>query len=104
MVVATERYALVNLTPSLSSSRDESSLASPVRCAREDVGVGESAVMCAMCRRPRIHGQYDQRGVVFICTQCQADAKQFIRIQDSIWDDAGKTANALSNDSDQQHP
>ncbi len=96
VVIVTERYALVNLTPSLSSSRDESSLATPVSCAREDFGVSERAEMCAMRRRPRIQWQYDLRGIVFICTQCQTDAKPFIRIQDSIWDDAGQISNVPS--------
>jgi len=34
---------------------------------------------------------------MFVCASCQADAGQFIRIQDSIWPEAGQTSDATPN-------
>ncbi len=44
----------------------------------------DPAVICAVCRRSRVPGAYSDTGDVFICVRCQADAAQFIAIQDSI--------------------
>jgi hypothetical protein len=33
----------------------------------------------------RGRGSFNDAGDVFICTDCQANAKQLIEIQDSIW-------------------
>ncbi len=41
--------------------------------------------MCVVCHRSRGHGSFNDAGDVFICTECQANAKQFLEIQDSIW-------------------
>jgi hypothetical protein len=34
-------------------------------------------------------GSHDETGEIFICIDCQADAKQFIEIQDSLLGHAG---------------
>lgn len=59
---------------------------------REDVGVAESASICAACHRTSIRGDRNHGGDVFICAQCQADAAQLIAIQDSIWGEADQAA------------
>lgn len=41
---------------------------------------------CSVCREKRMHGTQDSSGEVFICEGCQADAKQFLAIQDVMWD------------------
>ena len=56
---------------------------------REDVAVAESPRSCSVCQRPRTRGSYDPAHDVFICAECMRDAKQFIEIQDSIWEKAG---------------
>jgi len=47
--------------------------------------VSRSSVTCAVCQRPRSQGTFSDAGDVFICVQCQADANDFLRIQDDIW-------------------
>ena len=37
-------------------------------------------------------GSSSAAGDVFICAECQADAKQFIEIQDSIWIETAETS------------
>ena len=71
----------------------------------EDVGVAESAVICAVCRRSNIPGNHSAAGDVFICVRCQADAAQFIAIQDPVVDDAGQAADSRhdSNPHGRQH-
>ena len=59
---------------------------------REDAVVPRSAVTCAICQRSRARGSHNHAGDVFICAECQADAKQLIEIQDSIWVEAGETS------------
>jgi len=54
-----------------------------VKC--EDVVVPQTPVTCVVCHRLRVRGSFNDAGDVFICAECQADAKQFIEIQDSIW-------------------
>ena len=51
----------------------------------EDVAVPRSAVTCAVCHRLRVSGSLSNAGDVFICAECQTDAKQLIEIQDTIW-------------------
>lgn len=57
----------------------------------EDVAVPPSATPCIVCRRLRLHGSFSDSGDVFVCTGCQADAKQFIEIQDSLWAEIADT-------------
>ena len=54
-----------------------------MRC--EDVAVPRTSAICVVCRRLRGRGSFNDAGDVFICTDCQANAKQLIEIQDSIW-------------------
>jgi hypothetical protein len=72
--------------------------------ACEDVGVTESVGICAVCHRSRARGHRTAAGDVFICTQCQADAAQFIAIQDSIIEEAPQFDEARRNSVDEQHP
>jgi hypothetical protein len=58
-----------------------------------------SVVVCAVCRQSRIGGDQNRAGDVFICAECQADATQFIEIQDSIWGEEG-AAGASTSDTD----
>jgi len=53
----------------------------------EDVGVAASAVICAVCHRSNVPGNHSDAGDVFICVRCQANAAQFIAIQDPVVDD-----------------
>ena len=59
------------------------------RMRREDAAVPRSAAICAVCQRSRTRGSHNHAGDIFICAECQADAKQFIEIQDSIRVEAG---------------
>lgn len=61
--------------------------------ARETVVVAGPEI-CGACQQPRLRGHHDRSGKVFICSQCQADAEQFIRIQDTIWGEAHQPADA----------
>lgn len=61
--------------------------------ARETVVVGGSEI-CGACQQRRLRGHHDRSGTVFICSQCQADAEQFIRIQDTILGEASQPADA----------
>ncbi len=40
----------------------------------------------------RVRGSFSDAGDVFICAECQADAKQLFEIQDSIWAETGETS------------
>jgi len=42
---------------------------------------------CSLCKRQRSHGSHDDAGDIFVCDACQADANQFIEIQENIWRD-----------------
>ena len=66
------------------------------RCA-----VAESYAICGVCDRPRIHGDRADRGDVFICTGCQAVARQFIAIQDPVWGEAAQVPEASGNGDDE---
>ena len=57
---------------------------------REDATMPSSAFTCGACQRSRIRGSFDRSGKVFICAECQADAKQLFEIQDRIWAVASK--------------
>ncbi len=71
--------------------------------ACEDVGVVETAGICAVCHPSRIRGGRNDAGDVFICAQCQADAAQFIAIQDSIIEEARQFAEVRRDSDDEQH-
>lgn len=61
--------------------------------ARETVVVAGPEI-CGACQQPRLRGQHDRSGKVFICSQCQASAEQFIRIQDASWGEAHQSDDA----------
>jgi hypothetical protein len=63
---------------------------------RETVVVAGPEI-CGACQQPRLSGHHDSSDKVFICSQCQADAEQLIRIQDAIWGDAHQRADAPPN-------
>lgn len=84
-------------------SRDAIALAeAPMR--REDAAVPRSAVTCAACQRLRIPGSNDRVGDIFICGQCQADAKQLFEIQDRIWAKAGEVGESTDGADNPAHP
>jgi hypothetical protein len=63
---------------------------------REDGAVPPSVETCAVCHRSQTRGSrnqdgdiFNQDGDIFICAECQADAEQFIEIQDTLWPKAG---------------
>jgi len=71
------------------------------------VAVPRDRTSCSVCGRQRTRGSRDKTGEIFICVDCQADAKKFIEIQDAIWDspgDADKAAGGLSNDAQKPEP
>jgi len=41
---------------------------------------------------------------VFVCAECEADAKQFIAIQDSIWVEAGEADESTYETDKLTHP
>ena len=43
------------------------------------------AVTCVVCHYLRVEGSFSDVGDIFICSECQANAKKLIEIQDSIW-------------------
>lgn len=59
--------------------------------------MSQSAGICGVCHRFRSRGNRNDAGDLFICAQCQADARQLIEIQDSIWGETG----AMSDSPDQ---
>ncbi|MGB7880899.1 MAG: hypothetical protein WBL31_19190 [Ilumatobacteraceae bacterium] len=44
-----------------------------------------SAVTCVVCHYLRVEGSFSDAGDIFICGECQANAKKLFEIQDSIW-------------------
>ena len=44
-----------------------------------------SPVTCAVCHYLRVEGSFSDSGDIFICSECQANAKKLLEIQDSIW-------------------
>ena len=71
---------------------------------REAAAMPRSAVVCAVCRQSRIRGGHNPAGDVFICAECQADASQFIEIQDSIWGEAGAVGASTGHTDKPAHP
>jgi hypothetical protein len=59
---------------------------------------------CAVCHRKRIHGARSDSGDVFVCLQCQADARQFLEIQDSIWPEARAAGDSSTDIDKPTHP
>lgn len=51
----------------------------------EYVAVPRSAVTCVVCHYLRVEGSFSDAGDIFICSECQANAKKLLEIQDSIW-------------------
>jgi hypothetical protein len=47
--------------------------------------VPRSAVTCVVCHYLRVEGSFSDAGDIFICSECQANAKKLFEIQDSIW-------------------
>ena len=47
-----------------------------------------------VCHRLRGDGSFNDAGDVFICTECQANAKQFLEIQDRIWADTAEPSDS----------
>lgn len=45
---------------------------------------------CSVCQRLRSRGSFEPAHGIFICVQCELDAKQFLEIQESIWGAGGK--------------
>lgn len=44
-----------------------------------------SADTCVVCHYLRVEGSFSDAGDIFICSECQANAKKLFEIQDSIW-------------------
>jgi hypothetical protein len=65
-----------------------------VRLQREDDIVPGSARTCAVCHRERGLGAVDQSGDLFVCVECQANAQQFLEIQNQIFGGAGAAGEA----------
>jgi len=67
----------------------------------KDVAMTRAAVVCVVCHYPRVDGSLSDNGEFFVCSGCQADAKQFIQIQDDIWPSDTETtiSNNASDDS-----
>lgn len=70
------------------------------RSAREDAAVRRSAPSCAMCQRSLRDGSQRDARDVFICAQCQADAKQLFEIQDRIWAGFSETGGSVGEPDD----
>ncbi len=43
------------------------------------------AVTCVVCHYLRVQGSFSDAGDIFICSECQANAKKLFEIQDRIW-------------------
>lgn len=41
---------------------------------------------CAVCKQLRSRGSYDRDHNVFICVGCEGAAKQFLQIQEDLYD------------------
>jgi hypothetical protein len=63
-----------------------------------------SAVTCVVCQRSRTRGSNNHAGDVFVSAECQANAKQFTAIQDSIWVDAGEAGESTDATDKLAHP
>ena len=69
------------------------------RSGREDAVVRRFGTTCVVCRLSR-RDDAQHEGDVFICAQCQADAKQFLEIQDRIWPGASETGGSIDEPND----
>ncbi len=49
------------------------------------VAMTRPAVTCVVCHYLRVEGSFSDAGDIFICSECQANAKKLFEIQDSIW-------------------
>jgi hypothetical protein len=56
-------------------------------------------LICGVCRRQRTEGSLDEAGEVFVCTSCQADAKQFLEIQQAL----GGSTDEPGSDAPERH-
>ena len=57
----------------------------PSTVRREYVEMTRPAITCVVCNHLRVHGSFSDSGDIFICSECQANAKKLFEIQDSIW-------------------
>jgi hypothetical protein len=60
------------------------------------------AVTCVVCHYLRVEGSFSDSGDIFICSECQANAKKLFEIQDSIWAEIVDTGE--STDRTEQSP
>ena len=70
----------------------------------DNAAMVETGAICAVCHRWRIHGDSTDAGDVFICVGCQADARQFIAIQDAIWGEAAQSSVTSDSCNEEQSP
>ena len=71
---------------------------------REDAAVPRSVITCVVCQRSRTRGPHSRAGDVFICVECQADAKQLFEIQDRILAEAGEVGESTEGTDNPAHP
>ena len=81
-----------------------SSTSAQTATRREDAAVPRPAVTCVVCQRSRSRGPHTRAGDVFICAECQADAKQLFEIQDRIWAQAGEVGESTGGADNPAHP
>jgi hypothetical protein len=67
-------------------------------------GVPRSAVTCAVRQRSRTRGSHTHTGDTFICAECEADAKQFVEIQERMWIEAGEAGESTDVTDKPAHP
>ena len=60
--------------------------------------------VCSVCQRQRTRGSRDDTGEIFICVDCQADAAQFIEIEQDLWGSTNETHHEMREVRDEQHP
>ena len=63
-----------------------------------------AAATCVVCHHPRTEGSFSDNGEFFVCSRCQSDAKQFLKIQDDIWPPTTKTHAASEESDDRSDP
>jgi len=66
--------------------------------------VSPSVEICAVCHRSQTRGSRNQDGDIFIFAECQADAEQFIEIQDTLWLEAGAAGESTGGASTPTQP
>lgn len=92
------------MDPAAPASRRDAIVLAEAPMRREDAPVPSSAVTCGACQRPWTRGSFNSTGDVFICAQCQADAKQLFEIQDRIWAKAGQVGESTDGADNPAHP